>query len=220
MGFITCLNTLGQIKSIPQSVPFSNKAGNTMWLTNLTAEEVKAFYLDNIKFKPEKVVSFSEKTSNGFKMYYKHEGSLGWQKYSITVSTLDVNHCVRYYEENNPDLLLLPFAGLKSLVGSFGHSAADYKKIYRQYQYLACKLYRETTDQKGNVTNEMAFLLEKYNKAIAAANENLVASGDAVSPVPLGNTKTDNWNTWLNFLKELDTLGYITLIEYSTANVK
>jgi hypothetical protein len=214
------LPVLAQIKALPNAVPYSNKAGNCIWLTNMTTEQVKAFYLSEINFKPEQVVPFADKTSEGCKLFYKHEGSLGWQKYSIKVTTVKIADCISYYEKHNPDLLMLPFMGLKSSVGNFDHTAADFKKIYKQYQYLPCRLYKESIDNKGNVTNEMAMLLQKYSNALSVSADNLMASGDNVAPVPMGKLPKDNWNYWLEFLRELDTIGYITLVEYSTANVK
>lgn len=214
------LSLSAQIQTMSESVPYSTKPGNTMWLTNLTAEQVKAFYLDKIPFTPEKIVNLNDKTTEGYKMYYKHQGSLGWQKYSISVSTLKIKDCISFYENTNPDFLMLPFIGLKSSVGTFNHTPGDFKKVYKQYQYLACKLYRESIDQKGNVSNEMAVLLQKYMAAVNASDENLVAAGDGVVPVPQTKTQRDNWNYWLNFLQELNNIGFVTLIEYSTANVK
>lgn len=220
LSFLFSLNVSAQIQTMSESVPYSTRPGNTMWLTNLTSEQVRDFYLDKIPFKPEKIVPLNEKTAKGYKLYYKHQGSLGWQKYSISVTTLDIKNCICYYEDTNPDLLMLPFTGLKSMIGSFNHTPADFKKIYKQYQHLACRLYRESIDSKGNVSNEMATLLQKYMTAATVSEENLVASGDMSTPVPQEKIKKDNWNYWLGFLQELDNMGYITLIEYSTANVK
>lgn len=214
------LPLFAQIKALPDAVPYSNKPGNNMWLTNMTAEQVKAFYLSEISFKPEQIIPFTDKTSEGCKLSYKHEGSLGWQKYSIKITTVKIEDCISYYDKTNPDLLMLPFMGLKSIVGTFNHTPADFKKIYKQYQYLSCRLYKESVDKKGNVTNEMAMLLQKYSNALAVSGENLLASGDKSAPVPMEKNNKDNWNYWLEFLQELDTVGYITLVEYSTANVR
>jgi len=185
----------------------------------MTADQVKAFYLSEIPYKPELITELSDKTTEGFKISYKHEGSLGWQKYSIKVSTIQLNECIAYYEKYNPDLLMLPFNGLREMVGSFGHSQADFKKVYKQYQYLSCKLYKEFIDDKGNSLNEMAMLMQKYNAALNASEEHLMASGDKSIPVPVTKQSKDNWDYWLGFINELDRMGYITLIEYSTANV-
>lgn len=209
-----------QITAVPNAVPYSSRPGNCMWLSNMTTEQVKDFYLNEISFKPEQIVPFSDKTSEGCKLFYRHEGSLGWQKYSIKITTVKIEDCITYYNNHNPDLLMLPFMGLKPLVGSFNHTSADFKKIYKQYQYLSCRLYKESVDKKGNTTNEMAMLLQKYRNALAVSEENLMASGEKVAPVPPEKLLKDNWNYWIGFLEELDTIGYITLIEYSTANVK
>lgn len=205
----------------PNVVAFSSQPGNCMWLTNQTAEQIKAFYMNNAEFKPEKIVPLADNTSKGFRLYYRHQGSLGWQKYWIKITTINLNNCVAYYKDSNPDILMIPFEGLRAQVDTYDHSLSDFKKIYKQYQHLACKLYKVSTDDKGYTMSEMESLLKKYTDELTTVDQNLMASEGtgAVSPAQTESTKKDNWDYWVRFLEELDSKGYTTLIEYSTCPV-
>jgi len=205
----------------PDAVAFSSQPGNCMWLTNQTADQIKAYYLSNAEYKPEKIVPLADNTSKGFRLYYRHQGSLGWQKYSIKITTINLDKCVEYYKDSNPDILDIPFEGLRAEVDTYDHSLSDFKKIFKQYQYLACKLYRVSLDDKGYTMNEMDVLLKKYNDGLSIEGQNLMASDGtaAVSPSSTENVKKDNWDYWVRFLEELDSKGYTTLIEYSTCPI-
>ena len=205
----------------PDVVPFSSQPGNCMWLTNQTADQVKTFYLNSATYKPEKIVPLADNTSKGFRLYYRHQGSLGWQKYWIKITTVNLNNCVAYYKDSNPEILMIPFEGLKAQVDAYDHSSSDFKKVYKQYQHLACKLYKVYTDDKGYSFNEMDKLLKKYSDALVTENQNLMASegNGAVAPEQTDAVKKDNWDYWLRFLEELDSKGYTTLIEYSTCPI-
>lgn len=205
----------------PDVVPFSSQPGNCIWLTNQAAEQIKTFYLSRADYKPEKVVPLADKTSKGYRLYYRHQGSLGWQKYSIKITTINLDNCVAYYKDSNPDILDIPFEGLRAQVDIYDHSLSDFKKVFRQYQHLACKLYRVSVDDKGYTINEMDNLLKQYNDGLSTDGQDLMASDGttAVSPSPTETVKKDSWDYWLRFLEELDSKGYITLIEYSTCPI-
>lgn len=201
------------------SFPLNNKSGNCIWLTNLTADQIKDQYLNRTDFKPEKIIPINEKTTEGYRLYYRHMGKLGWQKYWIRITTIRTGNTVSYYEENNPELLMQPFRGFKPLIGNYGHTTADFKKIYKQYQHLACRMYRQIPDNKGNLSDEMTMLLQKYLDAtieenlIASDNKDIAISTEQSTPVK------DNWDYWIQFLQELETRGFISLIEYSTCPI-
>lgn len=218
LGVLHFTDVKAQVVGVfPDAVPLNENPGNCIWLSNQTADQIKAHYLQNSLFKPEKVVAIADKTSKGFRIYYRHQGSLGWQKYWIKVTTINTKECISYYEDFNPDFLTAPFKGLKSIVGTFGHTPSDYKKIYKQYQHVACRLYEQTADDKGYITDEMAMLLTKYTKESDVQELNLIASeGKGFTAPAQTEATTDNWNLWVSFLEELDKKGYVTLIEYST----
>lgn len=199
------------------TVAYNSKATNCIWLSNLTAKEIKEQYENRTDFKPEKVLPVNEKTSEGYRLYYKHQGKRGWQKYCITVTTIKTNDCIDYYKSSNPDLLMVPFKGIKELVGKFGHTSADFKKVYKKYEHLACRVYKQVPDNKGVLNDEMTVLLQKYIEGVDNYDANLMASGDntAVTPV-VDSTEKDTWEYWLKFLDDLDKRGFSTLIEYST----
>lgn len=200
------------------TVAFNSKATNCLWLSNLSAKEIKEQYENRSDYKPEKIVPVNEKTSEGYRLYYKHQGKRGWQKYCITVTTIKTTDCIDYYKNSNPELLMLPFMGLKELVGKFGHTSADFKKVYKKYEHLACRVYKQVPDNKGILNDEMTVLLQKYIEGVERFDSNLMASGDNSSVIPVvdNSAKKDTWDYWLKFLDDLNTRGFHTLIEYST----
>lgn len=200
------------------TVAYNSKATNCIWLSNLTAKEIKAQYESRSDYKPEKVVAVNDKTSEGYRLYYKHQGKRGWQKYCITITTIKTSDCIDYYQSSNPDLLMLPFKGIKELVGKFGHTSADFKKIYKKYEHLACRVYKQVPDNKGVLNDEMTVLLQKYIDSVGSYDSNLMASGDnsAIAAVTNESAGKDTWDYWLSFLEDLETRGFTTLIEYST----
>jgi hypothetical protein len=217
LGILQFTDIKAQIVGVfPDAVALNENPGNCIWLSNQSADQIKVHYLQNSKFKPEKVVAVADKTSKGYRMYYKHQGSMGWQKYWIKVTTINTKDCIGYYEDYNPDLLLAPFKGLKSLVGTFGHTSSDYKKIYKQYQHVACRLYTQTADDKGYIADQMTMLLSKYTKETELQEPDLIASeGKGFAAPAKAEATIDHWNHWVSFLEELDKKGFVTLIEYS-----
>ncbi len=207
-----------QVVGVPNgSQPYNTKDGNCIWLSKWSAEQVKNYY-QSAKYKPEVVSELKDQTSAGYKLYFKHAGSRGWQKYQVKVSAIKTKDAIDYYKQTNPDLLMVPFIALKEQVGKSGHSIADFKKVYKQYEHLACRLYRQVPDENGVLADEMSLLLKKYSDALAVNDGNLLAmhGNEAVIPKDIrSNTEKDTWDYWLQFLQELDTIGYTTIIEYS-----
>lgn len=215
---LLAFSAAAQVVAVPEGAqPYNSKDGNCIWLTKWTAEQVKSYY-EKGKYKPETVTAIKDQTSAGFKMYFKHSGSRGWQKYQIKVSGIKTKDAIDFYKQSNPELLLVPFAALRELVGSHGHTMADFKKVYKQYEHLACRLYKQIPDEKGVLADEMSMLLKKYTNALSVNDGNLLAMhGNAgmVSPSNSKQTENDTWDYWLQFLSELDAIGYMTIIEYS-----
>ncbi len=197
------------------AVPFSNKPGNSVWLTNMNADQVKKYYAE-LSIKPEKITPISDKTSDGYRLYYCQPGSKGWQKYWIKITTVNTKNSISFYENYNPELLMVPFQGLKELVGKFGHTQADFRKIYNKYEYLACRLYKQAIDNQGNFKDEMAVLFEKYEDSLRSNYQNLTAANNQVPIVAEEDGKEiDSWDHWVKYLEALDKCGYTTIIEYS-----
>ncbi len=212
-----CYNALyAQVPGVcADAVPYSNKPGNTIWLTNLSADQVKKHYAE-LSVKPEKITPVSDKTADGYRLYYCQAGSKGWQKYWIKITTVNIRNSVAFYEDYNPDLLMIPFQGLEDLVGKYGHSQSDFKKVYNKYQHLACHLYKQATDSNGNIKDEMGVLFEKYKDALAIQNQNIAAADNQVAiTIEQNSNNSDSWDYWLKYLDELDKCGYTTIIEYS-----
>ncbi|HLN53551.1 MAG TPA: hypothetical protein VK212_07560 [Lentimicrobium sp.] len=197
------------------AVPFSNKSGNCVWLTNMSSDQVKKHYTE-LGIKPEKVTPVSDKTADGYRLYYCQPGSKGWQKYWIKITTVNTKNSVEFYEDYNPGLLMVPFQGLKSLVGKFGHTQADFKRVYNKYQHLACRLYRQASDNQGNLKDEMSVLYERYEDSLSMKNQNLAsADNQVVIAMEQNSSEFDSWDHWVSYLELLDKCGYVTIIEYS-----
>ncbi len=212
-----CYSTLyAQVPGVcADVVPYSNKPGNTIWLTNLSSDQVKKHYA-GLAVKPEKITPVSDKTADGFRLYYCQPGSKGWQKFWIKITTVNVRNSVAFYEDYNPRLLLVPFQGLEELIGKFDHTQAEFKRVYNKYQHLGCHLYKQAMDSKGNYKDEMTVLYEKYKDALATENQNIAAADNQVAlSIEQNKNNQDSWNHWLKYLEELDQCGYITIIEYS-----
>lgn len=212
------LHAIAQIAQPPtDAIAYSSKPANTIFLTNMTADQVKAYYVKNFEYQPEKVTPVADKTSKGYKFYYKHQGSLGWQKYWIKITTINTNDCIAYYESFNPDMLAAPFIPLKAQIGKYNHTNNDFKKVYKQYQHLACRLYRQVPDSSGNLVDEMTVLMSRYLDNLNHESSLMVSGGKGVVTSIEKKDGSDTWDYWLEYLRELDKTGYVTLIEYSLA---
>lgn len=197
------------------AVPFSSKPGNCVWLTNMSADQVKKHYTE-LAIKPEKVTPVSDKTADGYRLYYCQTGSKGWQKYWIKITTVNTKNSVAFYEDYNPGLLMVPFQGLKDLIGKYGHTQAEFKKVYNKYEHLACRLYKQAIDNQGNLKDEMSVLYERYEDSLSTKTQNLAAADNQVAlAMEQKNTEIDSWDHWVRYLDVLDKCGYTTIIEYS-----
>lgn len=216
---LICNYVISQVKVVDNSaIPYCDNADNCMWLSNLSAEEVLSLYLSKSDSKPIKVNDLKESTSYGYQLNFKKDNLQNVQKFSIKITTLRENECLDFYEKHNPEVLRVIFNDLKDQVGKNGHTYSDYKKIYHQYKHLGCRLYKQIEDAEGNLTDEMSYLLKQYQNSERKDQDNYLAT-TGLSDFGLSKKKlsTDKWNYWINFLKDLETRGYITLIEYNTA---
>jgi hypothetical protein len=98
LGILQFTDIKAQIVGVfPDAVALNENPGNCIWLSNQSADQIKVHYLQNSKFKPEKVVAVADKTSKGYRMYYKHQGSMGWQKYWIKIALVIMKTTIQTY---------------------------------------------------------------------------------------------------------------------------
>jgi len=215
-----------ELKAQPEGVgPFADavaydlKSPSNLYLTNRDAGAVMAFFTEAGKIQPERIIAVDEGYYHGYRLCYNSESCndrdlpAQW----IQVLTLDTRECLAWFEEYNPDLLMAPFTGLKALSGKQGHPGSEFSKVYDQYKYLACRLYRQSEDHEGGDANELALVIHKYSDKIdLETNQMLASGGDGVMLRP-GNNDRNEWDLWIECLEEIDVVGYTTLIEYSDA---
>lgn len=201
------------------AVPYSLKSPSNLYLTNRDAEEVKAFFTETGKLQPNRVIAVNEGYSHGYRLCYNNSACNGsdlparW----IQVVTIDVAECLSFFEEHNPELLMAPFQGLKTLSGKQRLGDNEFSKVYDRYKHIACLLYRQSEDHEGMMANELALVIHRYSDKIELeTNQMLASDGDGVMLLP-GNNARNEWELWIECIEEINVVGYTTLIEYSDA---
>jgi hypothetical protein len=214
--FLSCFTNGQTPVSNNAAVPYSSESDN-MWLSNNTAADVVSHFLSNEKVNILKISPFKDFNTSGYQIIYTTAVDNKPQKFSVKVTSVNVNECVSYYEKNNPEFLQVIFQELRDLVGYDGFTMNDYKKVYNQYKHLGCKLYRKVKDEDGTLTDEMSLLLNQYRDLYNRNNDSSLASVGQKAIINSSNSIENNkQNYWINFLNELSSKGYITLIEYNT----
>ncbi len=213
-----------QIKAQPErvepfadAVPYSMKSSSDIYFTNQDASVVMS-YFDNLPdIKPEKIIKVDEGYYNGFRLCYSTSDCPNAKKIAswVQVMTINSEECISWFEKNNPEFLSRPFLEIKESFEGNRQSQNEFEEIYNQYKYLACRLYRLSEASDGKESDELSLVLDKYSERISNQTNQMLASGDNYTYVNPGNGSYYNQNLWIQCLKELDLVGYVTLIEYS-----
>ena len=203
------------------AVPYSLKSPSNLYLTNRDADEVKAFFTQAGKVQPNRIIAVNEGYSHGYRLCYNNSACSGSDQPAswIQVVTIDAAECLSFFEEHNPELLMAPFLGLKTLSVKQWPGDNEFSKVYDRYKHIACLLYRQSEDHEGVMANELALVIHKYSDKIDLETSQMLASGGEGVMLRPGNNERNEWDLWIECLEEIDVVGYTTLIEYSDAPI-
>jgi hypothetical protein len=206
-----------RVEPFADAVPYSMKSASNVYFTNQDAASVKAFFEEQTGVMPEKIIRVDEGYYHGFRICYSNSICTDADKISswIQVLTINTEECFEWFEQTNPEFLMIPFVGIKETARKNRQLQDDFNKIYDQYKYLACRLYRLSEGSDGQESDELSLVLQKYSERVNNQTDQMLASGDNNSYVKPRNAGSDQQNLWVQCLEELSLVGYITLIEYS-----
>jgi hypothetical protein len=206
-----------RVEPFVDAVPYSLKTPSGLFLTNQDAASVKDFFNSQTSIRPEKIIAVDEGYYHGYRLCYNkancmdHQSAAAW----IQVLTIDEKECIAWFEKKNPELLMVPFLGMKELAGRHKQTKEEFREVYNHYKKLSCRLYRQSEDSKGEEANELSLVLEKYSNRINRQTDQMFASNSNESlTLPMSDNEY-SWSLWLQCLEELEVVGYVTLIEYS-----
>jgi len=205
------------IEPFTDAVAFSRDHSPELFLSNRTASDVKDFFVQAAGDKPVKVIPISDGYNAGYRICYSTGNCRipGKNDQWVQVYTVNTAECIRYYESENPDVLMAPFSQIRDLTTSSGHTKAEFNKVYNHYKHLSCRMYRQTGIESGGPLNEMTQLVEQYKSKVQSGSSMMLASeGEGVLMRPV-DIRQFNWNLWLKCFDEIEQSGYKTLIEYS-----
>jgi hypothetical protein len=205
-----------RVEPFADAVPYSMKSSSNIYFTNQEAEVVKAFFENQSDIKPERIIRVDDGYYHGFRLCYTAGDCPDPERQSawIQVMTINTEECIRWFEKNNPEFLMIPFKGMKEAFGRNRQSQIDFENKFSQHKFLACRLYRLSEAPEGKETDELSLVLNKYSERISNQTSQMLASGDMNIYVnPLDNSSY-NQNLWIQCIEELELVGYITLIEY------
>lgn len=206
-----------KIESFPDALPYSMKTPSNLYLTNHDAESVLAFFRQNNHLVPDGIVTVDEGYSHGYRLCYNSKGRSASDRTAdwIKIYTINTQECLDWFQESNPEFLMIPFNEIKGLAGKAERPKDDFTKVYEHYKHVACRLYRQSETPEGEETDELALVMQKYSSKIDLETGLMLASeGDELMMKPVSRNEY-NWNLWMQCLDEMDMVGYITLIEYS-----
>jgi hypothetical protein len=206
-----------RVEPFADAVPYSMKSASNVYFTNQDAASVKAFFEEQTGVRPEKIIRIDEGYYHGFRICYSNISCTDSDKTSswIQVLTINTRECIERFEQNNPEFLMIPFLSMKETARKNRQLQNDFNKIYEQYKYLSCRLYRLSEGSDGKESDELSLVLQKYSERVYNQTDQMLASGDNSSYVKPHNASTDHQNLWIQCLEELALVGYTTLIEYS-----
>lgn len=220
MLFVVSLYSFCQ-PAIPEpfadAVPYRIKSPTSLFLTNQEAEAVKNYFGQPEHIQPEKVEILDEGFYHGYRLCYNQANCINKESRSawIKIYTINTNECIKWYEDVNPEFLMVPFQNIKEIPENKNGNKDNFTKAFDRYKYLSCRLYRQSKDSEGETESELSLVLNKYYTKINTQSGQMLVSGARdVYSHPVSSLEY-NWNLWMQCLEEIDDVGYITLIEYS-----
>lgn len=206
-----------KVEPFADAVPYSIKTSSNVYFTNRNAETVKSFFENQQGLKPGRIITVDDGFYHGYRICYgstdceNPENGSTW----IQVLTIDTEECLAWYRKTNPEFLLIPFQAMKESGKKNKRMQSEFRNTFEKYQHLACRLYRLTEAQDGTERDEMAVVQESYNMKVSNNYDMMLASGDNGSSVINTDPDFNMQQIWDQYLKEIDLIGFTTLIEYN-----
>lgn len=209
-----------EIAPYPDAVPISIDGLGQMYLSNTDANTLMEHF--SAEFAPFKIIPVKDKYFSGYRLCFSKEScnveaeSTDW----IQVLTIDEEAALAWFQKNSPEILTLPFEGLKKCVGQNGHKMSDYKRLVENYRKISTKMYQQTIAPNGIETDELTASVMMTEFTLKNSPENLLVSlnSGGIGESATGNQHThfvDPWEAWVNCFDEIQLKGYTTLIEFN-----
>jgi hypothetical protein len=209
-----------EIAPYPDAVPLSIDGLGQMYLSNTDAKTLMEHF--SAEFAPFKIIPVQDKYFSGYRLCFSTVGcnveseSTDW----IQVLTIDEAAALAWFQKNTPEILALPFEGLKKCLGENGHKMSDYKKLVENYRGISTKLYQQTIAPNGIQTDELTASVMMTELNLKNSPENLYASltSGGTGESTAGNQHKqsfDPWIEWVRCFDEIQLKGYTTLIEFN-----
>ncbi|MDY0342724.1 MAG: hypothetical protein RBR28_04070 [Lentimicrobium sp.] len=213
-----------EIIPYPDAVSIALDGEGEMYLSNADAATLKEYFA--AKFDPDKIIPIQDGYFSGYRLCFNTQscqpgsGLADW----IQVLTIDEEAAFAWFHENTPELLSLPFEGLKRCVDEKTHNMSDYNRVVRKYRHLSTKMYPQTIAPDGMQTDELTASVQMTALKIKIAAEPIFVSlnsgGAGVSTSPgLHNQNFDPWEEWIKCFDELQGKSYVTLIEFNEPTI-
>lgn len=213
-----------EINPYPDAVSISLDGEGEMYLSNADAATLMEYFA--AKFDPDTIISIQDGYFSGYRLCFNTQscqpgsGLADW----IQVLTIDEETAFAWFHENTPELLSLPFEGLKKCVDEKSHKISDYNRLVRKYRHLSTRMYPQTIAPDGMQTDELTATLQMTALKIKMASEPIFVSlnsgGTGVThSYGLNNQNLDPWEEWVKCFDELQQKSYITLIEFNEPSI-
>ena len=213
-----------EIAPYPDAVSISLNGAGQMYLSNADAQTLMEYF--NQEFTPDKIIPVKDDYFSGYRLCFNSPngipdaGSNQW----IEVLTIDEQAALAWFRKSSPEFLALPFEGLKDCVGEHGHRLSDYNKVVDKYRSISGRMYQQTIAPDGTQTDELTASVQMTALKIKNAAESLYVAldyrGPGLSATPgMQKQNSDPWEEWIRCFEEIQTKGYISLIEFNEPEV-
>lgn len=209
-----------EITPYPDAVSISIDGLSQMYLSNTDAKILMEHF--SAEFAPFKIIPVKDKYFSGYRLCFSTANcepeaeSTDW----VQVLTIDEEAALVWFQNNTPEILALPFEGLKKCVGENGHKMSDYNNLVENYRKVSTKMYQQTIAPNGIQTNELTASVMMTEFMLKNNPENLYASinssgtGQSSKSDQLNNAM-DPWEEWIKCFDEIQLKGYTSLIEFN-----
>lgn len=209
-----------EIAPYPDAVPISIDGLGQMYLSNADALTLRDHFI--AEFAPDKVIPVKDNYFSGYRLCF-NSGSCQPEAEStdwIQILTIDEEAALAWFGKNTPEVLALPFEGLKKCIGHNGHTTADFNKVVEEYRSISGKLYSQTIAPDGMQTDELTASVQQTKLWLKNNSESqyvsLNSGGLTSSDTDTHQKQTiDPWSEWIKCLDEIKAKGFISLIEFN-----